>query len=79
MIEEEGALLPCHATWRLKEETNAVYRIYKGEKGAIMNDRNQDKEQEEEVASLLAKAGLSHLYPAFIREKVSSDLVVWLD
>ena len=44
-----------------------------------MNDRNQDKEQEEKVASLLAKAGLSHLYPAFIREKVSSDLVVWLD
>ena len=41
-----------------------------------MNDRNQDKEQEEKVASLLAKAGLSHLYPAFIREKVSSDFVV---
>jgi len=44
-----------------------------------MNDRNQDKEQEEKVASLLAKAGLSHLCPAFIREKVSIDFVVWLD
>ena len=30
-----------------------------------------DKEQEEKVASLLARAGLSHLFPAFLREKVS--------
>ena len=30
-----------------------------------------DKEQEDKVASLLAKAGLAHLCPAFLREKVS--------